>query len=233
MTQLAALGATAQVLPAIMEGGGLTASDDFQRFDKIDALNKLGKRDEAMAYFKQLQWQPMGMTKHDILARFSWASCSDNGLGAPGEQIPTEGPWWLGGYESSKRSAARVGGVAAWMLGELRALAAEDALVVCVCHGGTIALLTNLLLGAAFAGDNNGGSDALPREDTGVSFDGIRNTSVTSFLLPGIGGPPSAGAAGAKPVGYCTCKLEFFNDASHLGMALSKSWAAEYLRAKL
>ena len=57
------------LLPAIMELGGLTAAEDFKQFDRIDALASAGRRAEAMALFKAIAWEPMGLS---VLSTWAW-----------------------------------------------------------------------------------------------------------------------------------------------------------------
>ena len=214
-------GFTASLLPAIMEKGGLTAADDFRKFDQIDALTRAGKRDEALAFLKAIEWQPMGMTGEQIEQRFRWtvgSSGSSDGPPLPGNvHVSRSEPWWRDGYESSKAAAARVREVVQWLDGPLRegvsgdtvvvpaprnnhlehwstfvlqfgtVLAADHAdcfLQVLVTHGGTIAALTEALLGFG----------------EGLSADGIRNTSVSSLLMPSSSAsakmPRTAGSTG-------------------------------------
>jgi hypothetical protein len=44
----------ATVLPATMESGGLTAPEDFKKFDRIDALNKEGRHKEVSSGLRRL-----------------------------------------------------------------------------------------------------------------------------------------------------------------------------------
>jgi len=141
----------ATVLPAIMESGGLTERNDFQNFDQIDELNKLGKRDEAIQLLKSIQWKAQGMSGIAMLQQFPWINlhARDSPLTSTEiTQIPwaeveeNNKPWWSFGFESTKRAHRRVNAVGKWLTEEVsRNVSGEsgdDVVVVMVCHGGTI-----------------------------------------------------------------------------------------------
>jgi broad specificity phosphatase PhoE len=211
-------GFQAILLPPIMEAGGLTAGEDFKKFDDIEALMKQGKRTEAIAFLKNIKWKPQGMTGKQILKRFDWvrkATAADTVFGADIDvNVADDTPWYTDGYESRKRAETRVRKVATWIRDEVSTNASgttgDGVVVVMVTHGQTIAQSTNFLVHAALTGK--------AEENESVSFDGIRNTSVTGFLLPS----PDYMYPGDRPntanelVRYA-CKLEFFNDTAHLG----------------
>lgn len=231
-------GFRATVLPAVMEAGGLTSAEDFAEFDQIEALVKAGKRAEAIAHLKSIQWAPQGLTGDGIQSRFPWADLDaaahpavDPELlrSAHGAVPPGSRQWWTRGYESNKLAEARVRAVARWITGPLVANASggtgDDAVVLVVTHGGFVAQLTNLLLHRAFTGVAEERKEAL-------STDGIRNTSVTSLFLPS----PEYSFVGEFRVHGAlewVAKLELFNDTAHLRSEQLRFWARERLGAKL
>jgi broad specificity phosphatase PhoE len=171
---------SATLLPAIMEKGGLTAPENFRNFDTIDAMTRAGKRAEAMEFLKAIEWQPMGMSGEEIEQLFPWSrsAAGEDDLCLPGDvTVPRDDHWWHRGYESTKAAATRVAEVVTWLERDLREDVPGDTVVVLVTHGGTIAALVEALLGFS--------------EE--LSADGIRNTSVTSLLMP------STSASAAMP----------------------------------
>ena len=58
----------AVLLPAIMESGGLTDAEDFAKFDEIEVLMNEGKRKEAIALLKGIEWKPQGMNAKQVRA---------------------------------------------------------------------------------------------------------------------------------------------------------------------
>ena len=134
-------------------------------------------------------------------------------------------PWWRGGFETTKRTQARMAKVAAWILTELAQNTSgstdDDTVVVMVAHGGVIAKLTNLLCHAAFTGTSQ------PQPQPLCSTDGVRNTSVTSICLPSRAYgydhdlPNSSGT-----VDKYLAKIDFFNSTDHLGNEQNRLWAS-------
>jgi broad specificity phosphatase PhoE len=130
------------------------------------------------------------MSGREIQANFSWARpalASDlKILGSElHSSVPMEAPWWTGGYESNKRAAKRVAGVGEWLaaLSANASGATDDGTVVLlVTHGQTIEMVTNLLLQKAASEAPAAVTSGHPMLSTG----GIRNTSVTGFLLPSL-----------------------------------------------
>jgi hypothetical protein len=97
-----------------MERGGLTSRADFKRFDRISELMSQGQPAEARAVLKSINWGPMGLTGEEILRWFPWAllpvaaTVARGALDPASATVPLASPWWTGGYESKKRSVARM-----------------------------------------------------------------------------------------------------------------------------
>lgn len=177
---------TATLLPAIMEVNGLTHADDFRIFDRIEKLRSQRKVKEVRDALKSIQWKPMGMSGAQIAAKFPWARVADaaslrvldsDNLNV---NVPMNSPWWTKGFESRKDAAKRIREVAEWLLGSVVAnrsgLTGDDTVVLLIAHGDVIARITNFLLHASYTN--------LAQENPLVSVEGMRNTSVTSLLLP-------------------------------------------------
>ena len=262
-------GLKAAVLPMIMEDGGLCSPADMQRLDEIERMVRQGKRKEAIAHLKTIQWEPQGMSGAELLAEFPWCTLLGSGGGgrgsshddydemmAPlfaattgGEQAfggvllvaDSEDPWWRGGFEGQKSSEARSARLARWLGTSLPAKVPEDAVVVLVSHGGTIARLTNKLMGWAVSGGetsndqraSSSSSSSSSMSDfpqrAGLSLKTVFNTAVSSFHVPGpgadfrlLGGLPSAsGEADSFRI-----RVDYFNDTAHLGDEAIKAAAA-------
>ena len=225
----------ATLLPAIMERGALAAPEDMRKFDEIDRLKLRGAK--LKEFMKSIEWQPMGMSVNEMRRRFRWAeSAKPDDASLPTFRTPAgefalppdDRPWWEAGYESGKFADARTSAVCRWLDEQSREDLPGDTVIVCVCHGGTIASVTNVLLGAAVL------SEAAYEEVDDISLDGIRNSSVTSLLLPSAAAiermPTHGGSAGS---GRFRTKLELFNDTCHLGMALLTRFAEDNLSARL
>ena len=129
-------------------------------------------------------------------------------------EVPEDTPWYTKGYESRTRAEARVHRVGQWVRNEMinnsSGMTGDDVLVLMVTHGQMIAQTSNFLLHQAFTNK--------PEENENVSFEGIRNTSVTSFLLPSseYDYPGDRPNAQGNIIRY-DAKIDFFNDTTHLG----------------
>jgi len=230
-------GFQALVLPAIMEAGGLMHAEDLRRFDSVDELTRQGRRKEALELFKSFIWQPQGLTARQMRSHFPWArtqpTAEDKALlhgllqaGVPDGDLREDDPWWTGGYESTKRAARRVDGVANWILSSVRNDTSEDTVVLMVSHGAMIEQTANSLLHYSFTGR--------PVENPSLSLAGVRNSSVTSLLLPSdryeyLRERPNFNGEVVK----FRCRLELFNDTAHLGDEMLRTFAIANLNAKL
>mmetsp|Transcript_14723 Transcript_14723/g.18212 ORF Transcript_14723/g.18212 Transcript_14723/m.18212 type:complete len:97 (-) Transcript_14723:888-1178(-) len=95
-----------------------------------------------------------------------------------------------------------------------------------ISHGQTIAHICNALTHHAYTENI--------QENVGMSFEGIRNTSMTSIFVPSndydyIYERPDANGDKIK----FRCRLEFFNDTTHLGNEKLHEYGKHYLGAKL
>jgi len=225
-------GYRAVLLPAIMEAGGLTNQDDFKKFDEIEALVKQGKRKEAIAFLKSIDWKPQGMTAKQIRERFAWARTangSDSGVVSSElySAVPEDSPWHKGGYESRKHATQRVEQVAKWLVSlASNSNTGDDVVVLLVAHGQTIEMTANMMANVALTGH--------AEESPFFSMGGIRNTSITSYTLPSS----NYTYAGERPdvngqINKYRAKLDFFNDTSHLGDEQLRFFAQNFLSAKL
>jgi hypothetical protein len=105
----------------------------------------------------------------------------------------------------------------------------DDVTVLMVTHGQTIGEATNQIVNKTLTGQSE--------QNHQFSFEGIRNTSVTSFLLPS----PTYKYPGVRPnargeVVKFKSALELFNDTTHLGgEQLRLFFAQQYrgLKAKM
>lgn len=231
-------GYKAVLLPAIMENGGLCHAEDFLHFDNIEALIKKGKRKEAIKILKNVKWKPQGLTGNQIMQQFPWArTANSQDLTIIGNELNSSlgnlnKPWWNFGYETRKRSHSRISAVANWIHDALRnnvsGFTGDDVCVLMISHGEAIAEISNLLAQLAFTGGQR------KEKNVHFSLEGIRNTSVTVFLLPSS----SHSYVGTQPdvhgkVVPFLCKIEFFNDTTHLGRKQLDIFAKQFLSAKL
>ena len=162
----AATGLTALVKPQLRERPGLSQPDDDERFfPEFNALVEAGKMDEAMEYKRQFQWQPCGATKTEYEKRFPWARFD--------ETFPEEGPWSVEGFGLPEEEDARAKQLASWVRGMQQEYKDGD-LVIIVAHGGSQGMLLRQLLNCP----------------PNMSFEDVRNTSITSLHLQAPGRPP-------------------------------------------
>mmetsp|Transcript_3679 Transcript_3679/g.4106 ORF Transcript_3679/g.4106 Transcript_3679/m.4106 type:complete len:337 (-) Transcript_3679:863-1873(-) len=228
-------GFSAVLLPHIMEAGGLAHKDDFQQMDEISKLMKAGKRDKAVELLKSIQWRAQGLSVTQINKMFPWAKVAEEkDLEILGEklykELPLDSPWWKSGYETSKRTTKRVREVIEWLLKTVAknetGATGDDVVVLMFSHGQTIAQICNALSHHAFTRN--------AQENDGMSFDGIRNTSMTCVFLPSQTYPYSHERpnSNGERIRY-SCRLEFFNDTTHLGVEKLEEFGNTYLGAKL
>ena len=202
---------TAQLKMNLFELPGLVHNDDWAVFDEIDELVAKGTTEARTAVgglLKAKSWKACGMTAKIARERFPWARTMAD--------FPEDSPWYTQGFESPKRTAARIRGVVA-ELRELQFSLPEEAVVVFVSHGGTISeLINHLLLG----------------DDRTVSFEGIANTSVTCFHLPRIAGTIVSPLKSAFDP-EIEINMLFMNRTEHLGMQRNIDFARSHLGAKI
>jgi broad specificity phosphatase PhoE len=131
---------TAQLKMNIWELPGLMHNDDWALFDEIDELVATGTPEARKAVgnlLKTKEWTPCGMSAQNARESFAWATTPP--------EFPEASPWYTQGFESPKRTAARIKGVVAEIHAQKTELP-EEAVVVFVSHGGTINELINHLL---------------------------------------------------------------------------------------
>ena len=220
----------ATILPAIMESGGLTDQADFQHFDQIDAFNKQGKRDEAIQVLKSIQWKRQGMSGNMMKRKFPWVNLNLNSSASLfltkeitqspwGEVQDNDQPWWTYGFESKKRTHRRITAVGNWLTKHVSTHVPDDVVLVFICHGGTIQELINQLV-------NNQSS---------VDYGPIRNTSVTSLILPSphfqYNGdrPKNNTAGGSNKIDRYQIRIEVLNGTEHLGKEQLTFWSKSKL----
>lgn len=229
----------ATILPAIMESGGLADKKDFAQFNQIEGLIKQGKRKEAIQVLKAIRWKPQGKSGQDILQQFPWATLDHdtnalitNGVSvSPWAAITNSAtPWWKFGFESTKRAEKRIRAVGEWITSSLCENASgessDEHVIVFVCHGGTIQELTNLLCNYGVTGTKD--------QQHSIDFGAIRNTSVTSIVVPSSKYKYQGERPNSKgQIDRYRVKLEQMNDSSHLQDEQLRFWANYVLNAKL
>jgi broad specificity phosphatase PhoE len=173
------------------------------------------------------------MSGNEITQRFPWTSLNAKSHPLITPEItarpfapvqPSDEAWWTYCFESRKRSEKRVEAVGKWITTALREQSGDDNVIVFVCHGGAISELTNLLMNYALT--------STVGQDHKIDVNGIRNTSVTSLIVPGahskyIGERPTS----SGQVNKHRVKLEQLNDAAHLGDEQLRFWASYALGA--
>lgn len=53
--------------------GALTTAEDMNHLNKINDILRDNKKEEAIKYLKSIKWSPAGLSKKELISRYSWA----------------------------------------------------------------------------------------------------------------------------------------------------------------